>query len=495
MPASSELLVSQEHGRSTTAFLSWGGEIAVTGYMESEALSGSGELVYDDMISGLREMLATDQEFRSYLNIDDVKVFNVKNDRPVSANGELLAEVVANGRRNLEPKVATRPELQAQLTRCIGDEMAIQAAENLAVGQSYVTISMEPKEELNSASPKIKETYKDFGYLEGLSYYQWWTREDEHTFVGGSFSVDLSDEKTHRELRADMGFPLPEDATPNTMIRHGFVVDVAAEEAEQLVRNMRTDYYRRRGETKPRQSVSEYVRQNEDIVKQYFRLYYPAISKATRTGINEPELMSFAQAILSQQPEKLNREIRENLSSIAISPEFNQEFAKTMDAALRYAIAEELRKGLPKFLGLSSIDRNFMYSPSVYTTTTQPDRRSIYIVNEQLAYNIFVGVSAGRSYGGCSATDLGEEEATGLIDASRSSHTKQRESAISASVCVEIKDGQKTNCPFCKKSVTAKVPEKGGSVYCSNTECDKALPGLIGAAPRPSVSFIYSYNR
>lgn len=40
--------------------------------------------------------------------------------------------------------------------------------------------------------------------------------------------------------------------------------------------------------------------------------------------------------------------------------------------------------------------------------------------------------------------------------------------------CVEVKDGQLVNCPYCKRKVRAIVPKGEDRIYCSNSGCDAA---------------------
>lgn len=40
--------------------------------------------------------------------------------------------------------------------------------------------------------------------------------------------------------------------------------------------------------------------------------------------------------------------------------------------------------------------------------------------------------------------------------------------------CNEVKDGDRVHCPYCDQTVTARVPKKGGRIYCSNKRCGAA---------------------
>lgn len=53
--------------------------------------------------------------------------------------------------------------------------------------------------------------------------------------------------------------------------------------------------------------------------------------------------------------------------------------------------------------------------------------------------------------------------------------------------CREVKNGDRVNCPYCKQSVKAVVPEKGGRIYCGNGRCKEAFKSEPAApAERPS---------
>jgi hypothetical protein len=497
-------LIHEEHGRSMSALHRWGGARALQQTVAFETLQGREELVYANFTSALREMLATDEEFRQFLHIDDKREHLVVDGQARDAEGTPMVEVIHNGREAAERMADENPLLRVQVVREIGDEIVAEAVDKLLPGQALFTRSFEPIEELRSSTRR--KAFLDRGYRDGMSYDQFYVKIDDNTLVAGSFSVDKSDEATYRQQRIEIGEPLPKDATPNTIIRHGFVREATLEEAEQLVRVNRDDHYKRRGETHQRVSITEYQKQHDELIKSFFDIYYPKIADAEYTQRNNKNLQDFATTILQASSADLDAKVRQNLMRVANGQSFSKELSKTMDAAVRYAVVEELRKGLPNFIhGSAQPNKKSPQEQEMVWTTTSGHSTTvkdvdIRYVNQLLATNVATGVSQGRSYGGCSPTVMSAMTGEGGEgDASDQANNPQGAFGGKGKSCKEIKDGDITNCPHCKKKgVVARVPKPGGDIFCDNPDC-KLAAGDVRAASRTdstkrNVRWIYGYK-
>ncbi len=482
---------AEEYGRSTKVFDRWGGARAVGRIVTLEKYKSLENLVYANYTSGLREMLATDEHFRPYLDIDDRREHSIINDQVCDAEGTPMAEVIREGRKASERRAQLQPDFNAVVIRDIGDEIVAARVDKLKPGQVYITRSMEPVKELKNYT----KTYRDLGYREGLAYDQYYAKVDKHTLVAGSYSVDMSDELTYRQQRAKLGFPLPEGATPNTIIRYGFEISATPKEAERFVRALRADHYKRRGATKKRYSISEYLEQNDEIVRGFFDIYYLSLAQARNTGQNNEIMQDLALTVLKASADKLKPEVRQNLMSVAKGQTFNKNLAQTMDDVVRYAVVEELRKGLPAFIGqsFSSNEKTGTWPTNTRQNLTNKGV-SVTYTNQLLANNISTGVRAGRAYGGCSATELADESQD--TDGLGYNHSKQEAYGGKGKICKEIKNGDITNCPHCKKkNVRAIVPKAGGKVYCDNPTCELAAPTKKSYSSTTEKRWTYSYNK
>jgi len=417
-PVYQEPHVPQEkYAHSLYTLRQWGGSLLLENEVQLGGDQGFRELSFGDYVSALREMVRTDSELSERLDIDDKRGHRIIDGQACDANGTPMASVIANGRAAAEAEASLHPEFQAQAIRDAGDEIVAQKADALKPGQAFFTLSMEPKEELINH----RETYRGLlGYRDGLSYLQYYAKVDEDTMIAGSYSVDMSDETAWRQLFADMGAEVPPDADPNTFIRHGFERKATPAEAERLVEDIRGDYYERRGATQQRYSVSEYLEKHDDVVRTFFDTYYSALAKAVCSGKNNEIMQNFAQTTLGARIEKLKPEIQQNLARVADGEAFNDEMAKTMDSILRYAVVEELRKGLKSYVGLEQPDDNLVWRGPLNQNQTVQDADVLYRMNNLLANNVSSGVSAGRSYGGCPGqielSALDDETITGRKD-------------------------------------------------------------------------------
>jgi hypothetical protein len=82
---------------------------------------------------------------------------------------------------------------------------------------------------------------------------------------------------------------------------------------------------------------------------------------------------------------------------------FSPASGAVMEDLIRYALVEELRKSLPKFVaGELDLPEKTVYEASA----AGPGIEAYEIMHRQLAENVQTGVAEGRAYGGCASLEL-----------------------------------------------------------------------------------------
>ena len=356
---------------------------------------------YADFAAGVREMLRTDKEFGAVLDIDDKRQHEVI-DGQACDHGTPMVDIVRNGQRTAASTVRFRPEFGAQLVRDQADVTTAETADSLAPGESWIALSIEPKDELQ----EHPEIYKDYlGYKEGLAYLQWYSKADEDTMIAGSCSVDLSDEATWRELLAEEGVDIPPDESINTWILHGIKREMTPDQTEQYVLDLRNRYYQKRGYIGERYSVSEYVNAHGDVVEKIFMSYYPSLAHAAQNSTNNEVMQGLAGSMLQADLSKMKAGAKQQLIRVANAKRFDGEMVDTMDAIIRYVVVEELRKGLS-----AAVNKESAQAQAFLRRKGQILQAPVGVLNQHLAHNLQAGLQAGRSYGGCAGqVQLSEE--------------------------------------------------------------------------------------
>lgn len=446
------------------------GYLALNGQPESQEVQLAAELAFADFSTAVTEMLKTDEKFRSYVDIDNKRSHDVTDGKICAADGQPMVEILKTGARSSKEAARINPVLTAQSIRDECDVEIAERADALEPGMTIWGISMEPKEELK----RFEGAYTALGYKKGLVYIQTYSKVDNNTLVAASYSVDLSNEERWRKILASHNVHIPDGESTNTWLKFGAEQKLDAHEAEEFARGLRKEYYESIGETKERNSVSSYVAVNTEFVRQLFDVYYLPLAEAVHTGQNNDTLRSFAKSLLNKNIEDLKPEIRQQLIRIGNSSKFDDEAGRILDSVIRYAVVEELRKGLSQ-RPESKPHALFRESHASQALTEQQ-------VHNLLASNVQVGIEAQRSYGGCPGNiDLRKGiGSTSLFKdlLNLSENFLNPQDMFGGKDCVEVKDGQKVRCPECKQDVTAKVPEKGGKIYCTNPDCKLAHPSV-----------------
>lgn len=384
------------------------GQAALYVSIGPEQQSALTELVFDDFATAVTEMLRTDEEYKKHLDVNNRREHQIVDDKVRAGDGRTMVEILEETAR-FSSKLATSSEAyQGQSERDKCDVEIAKRADELEPGQTLWGISFVPAKDLK----KYPELYdKELGYKEGLIYIQTYSKVDNMTLVAGSYSVDVSedtdDSQVLRGILAKHGMAIPEDISDNAWPDHGQVVDASAEEADTQAREIRQEFYNAVGRQQEAYSITEYVKNQRGVVRQIFDTYYPALSEAVYSGNNNEALRSFAGSLLGEDID-LKPQYRRQLIKIANSPAFDDESGRDMDSIIRYAAAEELRKGLKGSKG-EVINAHVFVPPGRIMMPVQI--RNPFEFSLMMARNVKIGIEARRSYGGCPGNiELGNNE-------------------------------------------------------------------------------------
>ncbi len=352
------------------------------------------ELAFSDFVTAVEEMLKTDPEFRNLFDIDNERTHQVKDGHVLSAYGDPMVWLLQNGVISSEQATQVNKDLEAQVIRDKCDVRLAKRIDTLQPGQTIWGLSMDPKLQLR-LYPK---TYKGkLGYKDGLMYIQTYSKVDEQTLVAASFSVDKSDEQIWREIVAEEGMNIPAGVDLNTWLDYAQEIEASSEQAKALVLKLRAKFYQRIGSSHERYSINQFVSTHINLVRQLFETYYVPLAQATYAGRNNQTLQTFALSLLNKNIDNIKAEVKRQLIKIANSDNFDDEATATMDAIIRYATVEELRKGLTaKVRKAGAAVLQPLLTHGGYRQTFNPEQ-----IHHLVAANVQAGVQAGRSYGGC----------------------------------------------------------------------------------------------
>ena len=414
----------QEYARSMRTLMLWGGVLLTRGEVYLEKLRAYEQLNYDDYYSGLREMLLTDKELGRYFYINDTRAHRIINGRARAADGTLLADMIRVGAEKSAELAVEDPAYEPQAIRDADQLTVADRVDQLKPGQTLLAYSPAPEKELT----KHRKIYHGrLGYRDDIGYIFAFSNVNGETLITRSRSVRLKDNTAILEILNEHGADIPAGADPSTYTRYTVELEATPEQARQFIEeSIVNENARRSGTVREQYSITEYMKQYENVVKTFFNVYYPELAKATQSQQNNEIMESFAQAILNARIDKLEPKIRQQLLRVAKSEAFDKAMADTMETVIRYAVVEEMRKGLTDYINPKKVNIAESWpSRSVLSTPTQQGA-AVYYLNRLLAGNVSNGVAAGRSYGGCPGnTNMTAEDGDDFVGSTSSTSSLQ----------------------------------------------------------------------
>lgn len=443
------------------------GQVALAGEASPIHEADLYELAFADFITGVSEMLKTDEEHGNTLDINKTREHPIIDGKVCAQDGRPMVDILKDGAKSSEILALFNPAYEGQHSRdADGDVLIAERVDKLQPGETLIAVSSDPIEDIE-AHPEI---YEDIlGYKKGLMYFQTYTKVDEQTLVAGSLSVEITQRDKFKKLLLENGFDIPEGASANDWIKHYRVDRLSPDEVHDVVKQLRQLQYTVEGKDQNTQDITEYVEGNEPTVRQIFDAYYPGLGIAGVTGENQDSLKTFAKQLLLEDID-LKPEVRRELIKIASSSKIDDESVKVLDSVIRYAAAEELRRGL-----------SHIYEIEIHNAPQSDSLQDIEYfgavkfnpleISRLLAGNVRTGIEEGRSYGGCPGNiELGNKR-----DKLESNGSNLQE-AFAGTDGDEEKNNDKDcefiskECPMCgEKNVKTKVTKHKitGSCGCS----------------------------
>mgnify|MGYP001001387020 CR=1 FL=1 len=440
--------------------------------LSGEGVAAAAELAYDDFTTKIAEMLKTDTELSGMLDVTRDKQFVVKDGKAAAVDGTPMVDIVRRGfeasRNSEDERMST-----VQALRDEGDVMVAEMADKLAVGQSMIVVSMDPKDQLRGKDALF---WRRRGYREGIAYIQWYSKVNEAELWGSAYSTDHSDVEKWRDLLSSRSVEIPDDVDPNTFIRHAWVFDGDDAEAKKQALELRKDYYTSVGVSTKRLSVDAYLASNVDLIKATFSTYYPAIARALATGSNQLELQELAcQSLTQLRPGSISPDILQQIIRVANRRGFDDAMAVALDELIPYATVEQLRRGLTGIQLHRSV-------PSVRPSLVAMPPEAIYSMQQNDVHQMVLsglqsGLAAGRSYGGCSGVNVASDT---LNESSEGNLGKQQGLFGGAEGSKEYAAGEDRYGPLTFKCTEGHTnTRKRGELLteCQHTPCKKGSVG------------------
>ncbi len=427
------------HSTSTIHYL---GEAAVRGLSSYERHR---DLAYDDFRTAVVEMINSDEEFGKHLDVENGGVHAVVDGRARSHTGRPMVEVIRKGAIASRKLALQDPVYESQAVRDECDVPVAEWADTLQVGETLVGVSMAPLGDLQ----QYPAAYKQLGYAE-LLYIQAFVRTEDaiRTF---SFSADASRPDAWRQVLARHGMVIPEDESDNTWLRHAMVTELSEAETPAFLQTLRGEYYQSIGQTGKRLSATEYANQHDELLQTIFDTYYVPMAEANYLGQNNQTMRDFAGALLDRDIKQLEPSIRRQLIRINNAQRFDDESTKTMDKLIRYAAAEQLRKGISHFVSSNHQSPRLRQYENLPSSMASPVIDPLRL-HQMLAGNVQAGAVAGREYLGCA----GNVNLTGnSSDSNGENAGRNPQEAYGGRSGEESEAGGKRymSCPYCSATV------------------------------------------
>lgn len=360
-----------------------------------------------DFETALGENLATDSEFGKRLNFDRVRELGTIGGQTVDETGRLVRKIVKDGWQHSRVASETDKRMAVQAERDEGDLMVIGIVDQLEIGEMYAVLSFEPKQQLEQ-DPDFWAN--ELGYRKGMAVAQVYYRLPNGKVFTGAYSIKGSSLEAGRQMLGEEGVAVPEDESSNRIIRYGIRKTVDEETARGFGKSLRTRHNQLVGNHESSISVTDFIEENKAEVKAYFDAYIKPLSVACATGDNSAALQTFAATIQMVIGSKLDSASRQHLIKITNSKTFDDEDGRFLENYIRYGLVEILRAKLPFNMGA-----NQSVQAATHSSNTQLEMRVDYssaeAMNAQMAAAMNSGVSAKRSYGGCSGTSVNNTEA------------------------------------------------------------------------------------
>lgn len=385
--------------------------------IEAEGVTQKVEQYFADFVTGTDENITTDKDFGEWLVLGRPKIRKKINGKTVDPTGRPIIDIVETGAAYSAEIAKKDIDFTSQAFRDKGDVAFMEIVDDLRVGEVAHAVSMDPKEHLK----KDPKKWTQIGYYEGMAVQHIAYRIDEDTVLMWTNIIKQSDKAAFSKIyKEDYGQDIDENTHSDLWIRHVHRSNASRVDVDQIGRHTLDRHKKLIGSNINHYSVADFVDENMDLVRGYFDTYALPLAISHATGKNSTTIQNLARQIYDNV-EGMTPSVMKQLMKVSNSSNFDSDSARVMQAMIRYALVEDLRKKLPEFIqrmdnkateGLIEIEaqklvsnyiHNFYSASEVQITVA---RRSIDEMHRLMALNIQTGVSAGRNPGGCSPINI-----------------------------------------------------------------------------------------
>src|SRR5579859_2217227 len=294
---------------------------------------------------------------------------------------------------------------------------------------------MDLKEAMEQYGEKF---YDDLGNRKDLAFFQWYYRIDETTLLAATYAVDHTDIDIMREVWAEFGGNIPAGTPTSVWLDHDITRKCTLEEARALVVQIRDRFYEKRGVTKRRFSVDEFMNMNQAVCDEMFDSLYTKLGEASKTRQLGEALHAFVGGLL-QGRQYLNPRIYRQLQDMEARGTLHRSDVALLEQLVRYAVTERLREGLVMLKnGKHPVLQQFGVAVGV-----APDA---YLAN-RLAGNVIAGAQARRTYGGCTRSIDVSNDPDGPRDRPQDAFGGRDEGGLESGACEYSHNGCYC-CPY-----------------------------------------------
>lgn len=429
---------------------------------------------WTDHLTRVAEMLKTDPEFRSALDIDHryrLQVVDGVARNPLDES-ESMVEMLVRSRDAAIDAAAAEPQMWSQVVRDTHDARFAQASDDMPEGHSRMGVSMFPRHAMERDG---QNHWESKGYRWGLVFMSFQAKAADGSREAGVVSIDVYDEAIFRQVLQENSIVVPEAVGTDEWLSYATDKEMNADETFNLLRDIRTQYYGRVWAKHHRIEVMDYIAQNISAVQSLFDVFSTKISISVASGTLRHDLRSFIENVVNLP--HLTDETKQRLQEAYSTGIVTDDVGRDLDNLVCYATVEQLRKGLPEAIGrdlylLSGSATKLLHVASVALPFNVLDVARI------AGNNIGRGTAAGRSYGGCSPEmKIAPQDNAGRIDDEANTPASTAESEVDPnqllrcphcnvkSPASEVVKKDKWECPACKYSVdvcTGEVKNEGG---------------------------------
>ncbi|HET7060306.1 MAG TPA: hypothetical protein VFH99_03270 [Candidatus Saccharimonadales bacterium] len=461
-PAESEI-----YGRSLGTILRLGA-FAVDKSHEQIINSPEAEQAKAEFFTSVEEGFGTDMELGGGLEVRDI------DERPVSDDGRVLAKDLKTPISDMTKaglacaiETAKKDErFESQLVRSEWDNENALITDDMAQGKTNYNTRIVPTLYPKEAAAKSGHKYwRDVGYVPHLErgfiqlYYA-----GEDGFISGSLSFDGSDINRLREVFAEHGVHIPEDEVTDNCLQYAITGTMSEEQAKELALDLADQL----GDPKYKKTANtvEITSEHRAIMDMVFNESYVHACESLSAGYQTAGARQLISR-LADKAQNFNRDYEDALYKMRSDEDhFGDEEAIVLHELLVYSTIEMMRAFHLQATEPGAKNSSFFNIGHLDVAHLQ----SLDAASFQSMLGGFGadGARNNRTYSACGL-------AISLGGTSNPSESPQH--AFGGKTCPEVKNGQITRCPHCKKTVKAIVPNKE-KIYCSNSKCKLAAPNL-----------------